>query len=120
MLTEKKIKMNMGLILQISMISAILLVVLGGVMFLWEHGSEPLSQHLTTNVSHSFNVFSLFQHAMLTTPLGLIQLGIVILVLAQVLRVALLCGYYTYIRDYWFMLFSYFILAVLVYSLIWQ
>jgi uncharacterized membrane protein len=120
MISEKKLKLIMAILLQISIVVAVFLVLTGGIIYLWQHGQDPLELHIAANANYSFSLFSIWHSAILFSPLGLIQLGMLVLVLAQVLRVGLLCGYYTYIRDYWFMAFSYFILGVILYSLIWQ
>ncbi len=120
MLSEIRLKNWVGLILQGGIISSIILVVIGGSMFLWEHGAESLESNLLAVTNYNIDILSIWNREHLFSALGLIELGLVVLVGAQVLRVALLCCYYTYARDVWFMIFSFFILAVILYSFIWQ
>lgn len=110
MLNETRLKNWMGIVLQVSLIIAISLTIIGGTLFLWAHGQETLQPDLLTATPFKLSF----------SPLGLIEIAMLVLVIAQVARVAILCTYYTMIRDYWFMLFSFFILAVILYSLIWQ
>jgi hypothetical protein len=117
MLTELQLKNWLGIILQISILFSIVLVLAGGSALLWAQGGESL---VISTAKGNIDIRSLWDVQHLFSPLGLIELGLLVLVAAQVLRVAMLCGYYTYIRDYWFMLFSFFILSVILYSLIWQ
>lgn len=120
MLSELHIKYWLGIILQIGIMLSIALVLLGGMSFLLHHGSEPLKNNMLLSTNFDIDIFTIWRNGNLYTSIGLIELGLLILVLAQVLRVAMLSYYYTMIRDYWFMLFSFFILSVILYSLIWQ
>lgn len=104
MISEIKLKNDMGIILQAGILISIALVLLGGCWFLYLHGDETF----TTVIAHP-------PYAAIT-PVKIINLGLYILVAAQILRVALLCLYYTLIFDEWFMFFSYFILFVILYS----
>lgn len=120
MMTELRLKNWMGIILQVSLIISIALTIIGGSSYLWVHGQETLQENVLPVTHFNFNAFSHWSMTQLLSPLGLIEIAMLILVLAQVSRVALLCAYYTLTRDYWFMLFSFFILAIILYSLIWQ
>ncbi len=120
MLTELRLKNSLGLILQASIIISIILVLIGGCGFLWQHGQDNLQYYLALPTHLDINILTNWNSQELLSPFGLIELGLLVLVLAQVLRVAILTGYYIVIRDYWFILFSVFILSVILYSLIWQ
>lgn len=116
MISEIKLKNYIGLILQAGILTSIFFVTIGGILFLYEHGAEPFANNTLVLSNHILYVGMLFQRDFWLTPLGLIDIGLFILVGAQILRVALLCVYYTLIVDKWFMFFSYFILFVIVYS----
>lgn len=120
MLSEIQVKFWLSVILQIGIFLSIVLVLVGGAEFLWLHGSESLHSALISTTNYNINIVTIWQSQHIFSPLGLIELGLVVLVGAQVLRVALLVCYYSFIRDIWFIGFSLFILAVLLYSLIWQ
>lgn len=110
MVNEIRLKNWMGIVLQVSLVISISLTIIGGTLYLWAHGHETLAAHIQNATPFKMSL----------SPLGLIEIAMLILVLAQVTRVSLLCVYYTFTRDYWFMFFSFFILAVILYSLIWQ
>jgi uncharacterized membrane protein len=120
MLSETHLKNWLGIILQASILISIVLVFMGGVGFLWQHGNENLQIYLALPADLDMNILTIWHSHHLFSPFGLIELGLLVLVIAQVLRVALLTGYYVLIRDYWFTVFSLFILSVILYSLIWQ
>lgn len=119
-MSETHLKYWLGLLLQISIFISIILVLAGGSAFLWQHGNENLQNYLLMTSHLDLKSLSFFKIQSFFSPFGLIEMGFIVLVSAQVVRVALLTGYYVLIRDYWFMLFSFFILFVIVFSLICQ
>lgn len=120
MVSEKRLKIGMGYLLLGGIYLAIFLVALGGSIFLWQHHDATLQQILIPSISYNINILTIWNIQHLLSPIGLIELGMLILVGIQVARVALLLIYYIAKRDYWFILFSGFILSVILYSLIWQ
>lgn len=118
MLSQKRLENYLGIILQIAIIISIVMVLLGGSWFLSLHGNEALNNNPFIVNNHQIHFSLLWQQQHWLSPFGLIEIGLLILVIAQVLRVAMLTGYYLFIRDYWFMVFSLFILSVILYSLV--
>lgn len=118
MISEKKITHWLGRILQVSIIISIALVMIGGISFLLQHGSKSLDHNIFLATSYDIDILTIWQNEWLFSPIRLIELGLLTLVMAQILRVALLSYYYIAIRDYWFMLFSLFILSIILYSLL--
>lgn len=117
MLARRKIEEIIGVLLLIGIFISTALVLIGGTLFLWENGTENI---LALPLINQTNLTEVWQFAFTFTPLGIIELGLLSLVMVQVLRVALLCGFYVIIRDVWFTLISTFILCVLIYSIIWR
>lgn len=120
MLTEHRLNLWLGRILQIGIIISIVLVMLGGVSFLLVHGGESLENNIFVTTNYDIDVIHIWRNHLFTTPIGWIELGLLTLVMAQILRVAVLCYYYVRIKDIWFTSFSFFILSIILYSLIWQ
>ena len=102
--------------MQAGILTSILFVTIGGILLLYHHGGESLANNSLIISNHFLQINDFFKDGYWLTPLGLIDLGLFILVGAQILRVALLCLYYTLIFDEWFMFFSYFILFVILYG----
>lgn len=98
-----------------SLVSTVL-VALGGTLFLLRHGNESLRREvfITSQYEITFEHFLYFKQ--LLTPLGLIELGLLCLVLAQLVRVALITWAYIAAKDYYFTAFSSFIFFALIYS----
>lgn len=120
MFSVKKLQEIMGILLLIGISLSASLVCIGGLLFLWQHGGESIQTEWMQLSTAPINRSSIWQLAFSFTPLGMIELGLLLLVFTQIIRVALLCGFYAVIKDYWFTFISTFILCVLVYSFFWR
>lgn len=120
MLRIKKMEIVMSLILTIGMFLSASLVLLGGTIFLFQHGSESINTQLMQSDAYHTNIKHILQAVFSFSPVGIIELGLVILIATQMIRVGLLVWFYGIIRDYWFSCISLFILIVLVYSFFWR
>ena len=116
----KSMETMMGLILTIGMFLSAVLVFLGGVIFLFQHGSENIHSHFIMSESYQTNTHHILESVLAFSPIGMIELGLLTLVATQIIRVALLVLFYGITRDYWFSFFSLFIMTVLVYSFFWS
>ena len=95
-------------------------VCVGGGIFLWHHGSMPFREELIYGMHYQISFSEMWQLLQRASSIGLIELGLICLVMTQVLRVALLCVYYTITRDTPFIFICLFILCVLLYSTLWH
>jgi uncharacterized membrane protein len=111
-----KIETIMGLIINIGVIISMGLVTLGGIKFLLEHGHENIHFDFQPSNSYIINLKLAWQAALSFSSLGIIELGLIVLVATQIIRVGLLVGFYSITRDYWFSIISLFIFIILVYS----
>jgi uncharacterized membrane protein len=105
MFARKRIETAITLVLNFGTLLAVLLVSIGGTWYLLQHGRTLLSATATMTATAINLSFS---------PLGMIELGLMTLVATQILRIALLTAFYAWIRDYWFTVFSAFILLTLI------
>lgn len=112
MLTSKKIEKMIGVVLAVGTLLSALLVLIGGVSYLITHGSEALQNEWTLGGIRQFSLS--------LSSIGIIEIGLLVLVGIQLLRVGLLVWFYTVIHDYAFSLISLFILLTLIYSFIWR
>jgi uncharacterized membrane protein len=101
MLKKASIENIIGLVLTIGMSLSAVLIMIGALLYLIQHGNEPWQIILTPAPS---------------LALTLIKTGLIVLVGTQIARVGILAGFYAYLRDYWFVSFSIFILGILIYS----
>jgi uncharacterized membrane protein len=107
-------------ILYIGILISTALVIFGGTLYLWQNGSQPVPFELLriNPIPNTFN--TIVSLALSFTPLGIIELGLLVLVLTQILRVMLLFLFYLISRDFLFTGFSFFILITLIYSLLYR
>lgn len=95
-------------------------VLIGGILFLYQQGQEPISILLAQPNLHLTSLPLIWQAAITFSPLGIIAIGVLILIVTQLLRVALLVWYYQSIHDRYFTIISLFVLCVLLYSFFGQ
>ncbi len=114
---NKKLEEMIGLTLLFGILLSLILVLIGGILFLFQEGTQSLDQALLQIGNYHITVKQIWHTLLTFSPIGLIELGLYLLVMTQVLRVAMLVGFYGFIRDYWFTCISLFILVVLIYSL---
>lgn len=120
MLTQQKMEELIGTVLLIGIALSLVLVCIGGAFYLWQYGGQPLHTELLQDDVFKASPIHILQLALSLTPLGIIELGLLILVATQIMRVALLLFFYIRLRDYWFILISVFILMILLYSFLWH
>lgn len=112
----KKMQRGMNLVLMIGMIISVVLVMIGGSLFLLHFGSENIQNEFVYVVNEGTSAARIWESALNFSPLGMIELGLLVLVAIQAIRVAMLAWFYGKTRDYWFLGMSLFILSVLFYS----
>lgn len=120
MLSIKKMEVLMSLILTAGMIVSISLVLIGGTLYLLQHGSQHMHYDMMQVDYYKTNLTLIWNAAISFSPVGIIELGLITLVATQGIRVALLVGFYAAIQDYKFLLISLFIISVLIYSLFFR
>lgn len=104
------------LILMAGTLLSVLLVGVGGIWYLIENGGQSIQPELI--LSSQYQLIILHAWPAVLSSLTLINIGILILILTQIFRVAMLVVYYYIEKDKWFTLISLFILSVLLYSLL--
>ncbi len=114
----ERIELAIGRLLLIGVLVSFSFVFLGGCFYLSKHGTEIVhyqSFHGEPLVYKS--VIGIFKDAITLSSLGIIQLGLLTLVIIQILRVALTTYLFIKSRDKIFVCISLFILSVLIFSL---
>lgn len=118
MTSTQRFEKYISLVLLFGMLLSALLVLLGGVLFLYQHATDSVTLLQSTNNTPT-TFFTLWQSVISFTPLSIIEVGILLLVLTQIIRVSLITLLYLVIKDYVFVLISGFIFLVLLYSFLW-
>jgi uncharacterized membrane protein len=113
---EKKI----GAVLLAGTLFSMAVVLIGGIWYLSQFGNDNVQFELLRSMPKSRSIDEIWRVALSFTPLGIVELGLLLLVATQLLRVAMLCVFYAIIGDYGFTSISCFVLLVLIYSFIWH
>lgn len=120
MLSPRQLNDMMSLILLFGIIISTTLVFMGGMAYLFKYGSMDFQTALHQSTIYQTSIKTIFANVLQFLPFTIIEFGLLSLVITQILRVALLAFYYLSLRDYWFAIFSIFILCLLSYSLFWR
>lgn len=115
----ERMQLAIGRLLLIGVVLSFLIVLVGGIGYLWDNSNHLVDYQHFNGVQPSFRSISAIMNGALGfTPLALIQFGILFLVLVQLLRVALVGWFFIEQRDEVFIAISAFVLLVLIYSLL--
>lgn len=114
----EKVQLLIGRLLQISVFISLIVVVIGGGWYLLNHGGEVVHyQSFHGEIKPLGSIKNILYHAF-ASSLNFIQLGLLFLVVAQWVRVALTIFYFIKLRSLLFTVISLFILIVLTYALL--
>lgn len=117
----EKVEIAIGRLLLIGVLISLFFIISGGILYLFKHGNDLVHFHTFRGEPVQFSsIWRIWENAFSFSALGLIQLGLLILVFVQVLRVALTTWYFIKINDKTFTWISLFILTVLILSLFFK
>jgi uncharacterized membrane protein len=117
----ERIQLAIGRLLLIGVLVSFIIILIGGILYLLNHGTDIIHYQAFHGEPQLYkSIPDILLDAFTLSPLALIQLGLLILVIVQILRVALTTWLFIQIRDNYFVYISLFILFILVYSLIWR
>lgn len=104
-----------GVFMIASVLVSVLLVAIGGVLYLHHLGDVKVNYQSFQGQGLNFSgLLNFVRAAFAFNPQGLIMLGILILVLSQIIRVILTAGLFMVIKDTRFVLISLVVLLVVV------
>ena len=116
MITDKQLQTLLGYILTLSVIASVTCIIIGAVIYLSQVGHQLVQptqlQALPLDFAHLLHEIWQAHYS------SLILLGLIILVVSQIIRVAILAIYYWLTKDYIFLAINSFILLVLMASLV--
>ena len=96
-----------------------IIVFAGGLLYLYHHGGAGVHYGVFKGEPSDLKTLTgVIRDAFTLEGRGIIQLGLVILVAVQIVRVALTAALFATIRDRAFVWISLFVLGVLIYSLL--
>lgn len=116
--TDKEVEQLVGRLLQIGVSIAAVVVLAGGIFFLFQHGQETTDYHVFRGEQADLRKLpDIVEQAFTPRSRGMIQLGLLLLIATPVARVAFTVFAFLRERDYIFIAVTLFVLAVLLYSL---
>ena len=116
--TDKHMDELMGLLLRIGVILAACIVLVGGVVYLAGH-PYPSDYRVFRGEPERMRVIpGIFGEAMTLHGRGLIQLGLLVLILTPIARVTFSVFAFLYQRDWMYVLFTLIVLLLLLTSLL--
>ncbi|HMK20761.1 MAG TPA: DUF1634 domain-containing protein [Terriglobales bacterium] len=117
--TDQKIEVIIANLLRIGVMSAAVIVLAGGVVFLARHGVQPARYgSFAGEPSNLTRWRGILQAALGLRARGIIQLGLLILIATPVARVAFSVAAFALERDWLYVGVAGFVLMVLLYSLL--
>lgn len=118
-LTDQKLEVAIGRMLQIGVMLAAAVVLLGGILYLrQETGPRPDYSHFHGESAALMSPASVITNAFHGDPQSIIQLGLLLLIATPVARVVLAAAGFLLERDLLYFGVSLIVLAVLLYSLL--
>ena len=117
--TDEHVEALVGRLLQFGVSAAAIVVLVGGTLFLVRHGAEPADhRQFRGEPAELRGVRGIAHEAAELHSRGMIQLGLLLLIMTPVARVALLAGAFARQRDYLYVGIAGLVLTILLYSLL--
>ena len=116
--TEDRVDQIMGNLLRVGVIVSAALVLAGGVFYIMHYGGNVADRHVFRSEPPRLrSVPGIFSDAAALRSRGLIQLGLLLLILTPVARVAFSIFAFARTRDFLYVGITSFVLCVLLFSL---
>ena len=116
---DQKLEVVIGHTLRLGVITAAVIVLIGGFLYLIQNGSAPpdyLNFHATAE--HSDNLLGVASNIREFNSLGIIQLGLLVLIATPIVRVMLSVVAFAVERDLLYVVATVIVLGILLYSLL--
>jgi len=118
--TDHEVEQMIGRLLQIGVMIAAAVVIVGAAMFLVQHGRDPVGYHrFSTSPSPLWTLGGIARGVAALDSASIVQFGLVLLIVTPVMRVALTLVAFALQRDRVYVALTTVVLALLLYGLIW-
>ena len=118
--SDHEVEQLIGRLLQSGVMLSATVTIIGGVMFLAQHGRTPADYHaFSTTATPLWSVGGTIRGALALDSAAIVQLGLVLLIATPVMRVALTLIAFAMQRDRLYVIITSVVLALLLYGLIW-
>jgi uncharacterized membrane protein len=116
--SDLRMEQIIGNLLRTGVVLAAMVVLSGGAIFLFRHGSSPADYRTFRGEPENLrSIGGIFRQAFGGRGRGIIQLGLLLLIATPVARVAFAVWGFALERDRMYVVFTLIVLAVLLYSL---
>ena len=117
--SDTEVEQMIGRLLQIGVLISATIVLIGGTMFLIQHGRAPVGFHdFSTTPTPLWSLGGIIHGALALDSASIVQLGLVLLIATPVMRVALTLVAFAVQRDRLYVMLTALVLALLLYGLI--
>lgn len=117
--TDYELEQIIGNLLRAGVILAAVVVLIGGALYLFQHGSRRADYHQFHGVPGNLDSFDgIFHEALALHSQGIIQFGLFLLILTPISRVAFSALGFLWEGDRMYVLITLIVLAVLLFSLV--
>jgi uncharacterized membrane protein len=118
--TDRQVEQVIGRLLQVGVLVAAAIVLVGGVALLIQHGGTPADYHVFRGEPEALrHVDGILLGVLARDASAIVQLGLVVLIATPVARVALTLVAFLVQRDRTFVALTALVFALLVYGLVW-
>ncbi len=115
----KRMEKLIGWLLLAGVLASALIVVLGGTFYVWRHGSEPVHYRVFRGEPADLRTFEgVWSDVVRGSGRGIIQCGLILLVVVQVVRVGVTGVLFLMNRDRVFVVVSLVVLGLLMYGIV--
>jgi uncharacterized membrane protein len=116
---DRKLEVVIGYTLRLGVLTAAVIVLIGGALYLIENRATIPHYHLFHGASkHSDNLVGMARNIRALNSYGIIQLGLLVLIATPILRVVFSVVAFALERDIVYVLVTLIVLGVLLYSLL--
>jgi uncharacterized membrane protein len=116
---DRRLEMIIGYTLRIGVVTAAVIVLVGGILYLVQNGSAvPHYRSFHAASKHSDSLAAILRNTKAMNSYGIIQLGLLVLIATPILRVVFSVIAFALERDLLYVVVTLFVLAVLLYSLL--
>ncbi len=118
-LTDKDMELLIGWFLRLGVVTACIVAVMGGIIYLYEHGMELVPDYKTFKGEPvSFTTFSgIIKGLVSGNPANIIQMGVVLLIVTPVLRIVLSLFSFAVQKDKLYVCITLIVLFVILFSM---
>ena len=119
MIVDRQVEQAIGILLRAGVLLAAAVVLMGGILYLVQHGNLRADYHVFHGEPNDLKKPSLtIRHAFTGSPEAIIEVGLLLLILTPVARVLFSVAAFALERDWMYVSMTLIVLAVLLYSLL--